>query len=130
MARVFTLGEANRLVPRLENLFDRLNRLRASAQPIQASMTHVEQYGYSNGVDQATKLRELRGQLDAKLNELKVVFEEITALGCEVKDAEVGLVDFPAERDGRVVYLCWRRGEDQIRYWHELDAGFAGRQPL
>ncbi|HUX86133.1 MAG TPA: DUF2203 family protein [Chloroflexota bacterium] len=42
----------------------------------------------------------------------------------------MGLVDFPAERDGRVVYLCWRRGEDQIHYWHELDAGFAGRQPL
>jgi len=130
MARVFTIEEANGLVPRLETLFDQLNRLRGDAGPIQSSISHVERYGYSNGVDQATKLRDLRSQLDAKMKEIKTAFEDITALGCEVKDIDVGLVDFPAERDGRIVYLCWRRGEDRIRYWHERDAGFAGRQPL
>jgi hypothetical protein len=54
----------------------------------------------------------------------------IQELGCELKDIDMGLVDFPALREGRVVYLCWRYGEDRLRYWHELDAGFAGRQPL
>ena len=47
-----------------------------------------------------------------------------------LKDPRTGLVDFRSVRDGRVVYLCWRLGEDRIRYWHDLDAGFAGRQPL
>ncbi|HLH73535.1 MAG TPA: DUF2203 domain-containing protein [Chloroflexota bacterium] len=130
MARLFTLDEANRLIPHLESLFAQMDRVREEAQPVRASLTQIEQYGYANGVDQATKLRELRRQLEVKLNELKAIFEQITALGCEVKDLERGLVDFPSQREGRVVYLCWKRGEDQIRFWHELDAGFAGRQPL
>lgn len=54
----------------------------------------------------------------------------ITGLGIEVKDIENGLVDFLSRRDGRAVYLCWRFDEPDIGYWHELDAGFAGRQPL
>jgi hypothetical protein len=55
---------------------------------------------------------------------------ELAALGIEVKDYGTGLIDFPAERDGRPVYLCWRLGEPTVQYWHELDAGFAGRQPV
>jgi hypothetical protein len=51
-------------------------------------------------------------------------------MGVEIKDLGTGLVDFRTERDGMVVYLCWRLGEDPIRYWHELDTGFAGRKPL
>jgi hypothetical protein len=51
-------------------------------------------------------------------------------MGVELKDIEEGLVDFRSMRDGRIVYLCWRQGEDTIAFWHELDAGFAGRQPL
>ena len=47
-----------------------------------------------------------------------------------MKGVEPGLVDFPSLREGREVYLCWREGEDQIDFWHEVDAGFAGRQPL
>jgi hypothetical protein len=48
----------------------------------------------------------------------------------ELKDVEQGLLDFPHEREGRVVYLCWRLGEEGIGWWHDLDVGFAGRQPL
>ena len=55
---------------------------------------------------------------------------EPEGIGCEVKDVQTGLVDFRAMRDGRAVYLCWRLGEEDIAFWHELDAGFAGRQPL
>ncbi|MDE0506470.1 MAG: DUF2203 domain-containing protein [Candidatus Poribacteria bacterium] len=47
-----------------------------------------------------------------------------------IKNIDPGLVDFPHLRDGREVYLCWQFGEDEIRYWHDVDAGFAGRQPL
>jgi hypothetical protein len=54
----------------------------------------------------------------------------INSWGCELKGVDEGLIDFPSEREGRVVYLCWRLGEDAIRWWHEIDSGFAGRQPL
>lgn len=55
---------------------------------------------------------------------------ELTALGIEMKDYAMGLVDFPSERDGRPVYLCWRLGEPSVQYWHEVDAGYSGRRPL
>jgi hypothetical protein len=55
---------------------------------------------------------------------------ELTSLGVEVKSMETGLLDFPGERDGRIVYYCWQRGEASVSHWHELDAGFAGRQSL
>ena len=56
--------------------------------------------------------------------------EEFAATGVELKGIDEGLVDFRSTRDGRVVYLCWRLGEETIAFWHELDVGFPGRQPL
>ena len=56
--------------------------------------------------------------------------EQITVRGIEIKDLNQGLIDFPSLRGDRIVYLCWRLGEDRIGYWHELDAGFAGRTPI
>jgi hypothetical protein len=55
---------------------------------------------------------------------------ELTDLGVRIGDASLGLVDFPCEMSGRLVYLCWRLGEPVVQHWHEKDAGFAGRQPL
>jgi hypothetical protein len=55
---------------------------------------------------------------------------ELSEIGCEMKDLEVGLVDFPAEMEGRKVYLCWKLGEDRVDHWHELTEGFRGRKPL
>ncbi len=55
---------------------------------------------------------------------------EIDELGITVKDLDMGLIDFPCLRDGREVYLCWKLGEPGIDWWHEIDAGYAGRQPL
>lgn len=56
--------------------------------------------------------------------------QQLEAIGCLLKDLGQGLVDFYTMRDGEVVFLCWRAGEDRIRFWHSLDAGVAGRQPL
>jgi len=56
--------------------------------------------------------------------------ERVQSYGCQLKDMEMGLIDFPAIRDGREVYLCWKLGEEQIGYWHDVEAGYAGRQPL
>ena len=54
----------------------------------------------------------------------------LDALGIELKDPRLGLVDFPGEMNGRRILLCWRLGEPEVQFWHEVDAGYAGRQPL
>ena len=65
------------------------------------------------------------------LTELTSTIGELEALGVQLKDFERGLVDFPSLRDGRVVLLCWQMGEgDELEWWHDVDAGFAGRTPL
>jgi hypothetical protein len=61
---------------------------------------------------------------------LRAEVERISGLGIILRDVESGLVDFPAERDGNEVYLCWRLGEDHVGYWHPPETGFAGRRPL
>ncbi|HXH22965.1 MAG TPA: DUF2203 domain-containing protein, partial [Dehalococcoidia bacterium] len=66
---------------------------------------------------------ELTREIEAKIAALR-------RLGGEVKGIEQGLVDFPSLREGRTVYLCWRLGEDEVAWWHDVDAGFAGRRPL
>lgn len=76
------------------------------------------------------ELAEMYKSLDDDTRRLNEYLAELTALGVEPKGAVEGLVDFPALMDGREVYLCWRLGESEITHWHELDGGFAGRQPL
>jgi hypothetical protein len=73
---------------------------------------------------------ELERETSALAAEVDAYVAELTALGIEMKDYAMGLVDFPSERDGRAVYLCWRLGEPSVLYWHEVDAGYSGRRPL
>ena len=71
------------------------------------------------------------GAYAAALTDLTVQIAELESLGVQLKDFERGLVDFPSLRDGRVVLLCWQLGEgDELEWWHDVDAGFAGRTPL
>lgn len=72
----------------------------------------------------------IAGQVQRAAAEIEGFVAELTELGVECKSLETGLLDFPGERDGRPVYFCWKLGEPAVDYWHELDAGFAGRQPL
>jgi hypothetical protein len=69
-------------------------------------------------------------EMMAEGDELSRVVAEIGGLGVVVRDPSTGLVDFPAERDGEPVYLCWRLGEDEVAHWHDRDSGFSGRKPL
>ncbi len=75
------------------------------------------------------ELAEVERGLLRDMQRLREYVEELRQLGVEPKGGE-GLVDFPSESDGRPIYLCWKLGEPEILYWHEVDAGFAGRQPL
>jgi len=67
---------------------------------------------------------------EVAMDRLSVLVDELHAVGVELKDFELGLVDFPALHDGRDILLCWKRGEVGIGHWHETDAGLAGRQPV
>lgn len=72
-----------------------------------------------------------RNPSDPVAREIRALLAELTELGVEVKDPDQGLIDFRTMRDGREVYLCWMLGEGaQIRFWHDLETGYAGRQPL
>ena len=70
------------------------------------------------------------GDLLPEFRRMEEALLAIREIGCELKDIDQGLLDFPALVENHEIYLCWRYGEDRIRYWHEMDEGFAGRQPL
>lgn len=76
------------------------------------------------------EVRDLQRDIDGLTDKLVEAAGELEELGVEFKGIELGLVDFPALRDGEIVYLCWKYGEDRIENWHSLEAGYAGRQPL
>lgn len=122
--KTFTLEEANALIPRLNrlltDLIDARDKLAAMGDKIQSLLQHVDGNGGSKHGNMYVVQLEI---FNARLSALQDI-------GCELKDLDQGLVDFPSYRDGRLVYLCWKRGEDRIRFWHDLDAGFAGRQPI
>jgi hypothetical protein len=71
-----------------------------------------------------------RAQRDKALQRLKDAMAEIDAMGVQVKDLDIGLLDFPCEVDGQVILLCWKLGEKAISHWHGVSEGFAGRKPL
>ncbi len=76
------------------------------------------------------ELAQIEEELEKDRRRLHEYVEELRQLSVEPKSGVEGLIDFPSMRDGRLVYLCWKLGEPKVSYWHELDAGFAGRQPL
>jgi len=123
--KVFTLAEANRslvlvsrIVQDLVHKYRRFMDLRDARYELSALAGNSEAL---ERVDREAGL--LRREL-AKLD------EELQRIGCVLKDWVEGLVDFPAQYQGRPVWLCWRLGEPEVAHWHELQAGFAGRQPV
>jgi hypothetical protein len=124
MPRYFTLEEANALLSHIRPLMGQLMKRRARlvrARPeVEAVLEDLQRNFGGAAVSQATQEMIMIEKLAGK----------IRAYGCVLKDLNAGLVDFLAERDGREVYLCWRYGEPEIQYYHELHTGFAGRQRL
>jgi hypothetical protein len=129
--RLFTLAEAEALlptvVPILEAIRDARLELRAAEAEIGQRLAPVR--GNGHHVDEGA-VKRLRDQAARAAAALRRRAADLEALGVELKDPDAGLIDFRAERGGRVVYLCWRLGEPRIDWWHDLDAGFAGRQRL
>ena len=122
--RYFTEGEANTLLEELLPAIEELMAARDRIVEIRPELDSGLQKALGNGGSQAT------GELLRLMRRVKRSMERIQASGVLVKDLDRGLLDFPAEREGRIVFLCWQYGESTVAYWHDIDAGFAGRQPL
>jgi hypothetical protein len=124
--KLFTIQEANALLPSVKEILGRIQRahrgLSKYRDDARKAAEAAEQGGggIDDGVTYATVLTEMTSEMS-----------ELDALGVQLKDFERGLIDFPSLREGRVVLLCWQMGEgDELEWWHDVDAGFAGRTPL
>ncbi|HKR00177.1 MAG TPA: DUF2203 domain-containing protein [Pyrinomonadaceae bacterium] len=124
--KVFSVEEANALLPTVRDIIARIQRTHARILSFQDAAKHAAEGAEQGGGGMTEGPRYV-----ALLLELFSTTGEVEALGVQLKDYARGLIDFPSLRDGRVVLLCWQMGEgDQIEWWHDVEAGFAGRQPL
>ncbi len=122
--RYFTVTEANALLPTLKPLLSKLLQRRAlvsiSAQNLGSQLN--ETYANIGGQEISDMTQDFAA--------IQILIDEILSYGCVLKDLNGGLIDFLSERDGRIVYLCWKYDEPEVQHYHELNAGFAGREPL
>jgi hypothetical protein len=130
--RYFTPEEVERLIPALARVMDAVREARQDAGVIRDRLQAEQQrIGLSGGgiIDQAAWRADTE-RLAALAARVQLGLEEVAAMGGVTKDLDLGLVDFPHLREGRVVNLCWKQGERAIRFWHGLDEGYAARKPL
>ena len=130
--RYFAPDEVERLIPQLTESMRRAMRAQAAAHEAQQWLDAEQQRITTSGggvLDQAA-WRQRRERVETGTRELRQGIEEIQGLGGVIKDLGLGLVDFAHLRDGRVVNLCWRYGEQRITHWHGLDEGYTARKPL
>jgi len=124
----FRLEEANAIVPRLQILMERLQR---GALRLHEEVSDLaREMGIEPSALSPEELLRRRPAARLLVEELDAIVHEIEESGAHLKDVQLGLVDFPAERDGELIYLCWQFGESEVAFWHRIDDGFAGRQPL
>jgi hypothetical protein len=130
--KYFSLTEAERLRAQLEPvLIEAMESRRKMADADEQLNSLAERIQRSGGLmvsyESAARVRLTRNRSEEAV---RAALEEISATGCVVKDLDVGLLDFPARIDDQEVYLCWRLGEDRIRFYHRQDEGFSGRKPI
>jgi len=129
--KLFTIEGANAALPLVraivqdvvalsQEMVERRERLVA----LRAGRSSSRQDVYSE------ELAHVEQELENSRAKLYEYADELRALGVELKDGLIGLVDFPSLRDDRIVYLCWKLGESEVAHWHELDSGFSGRKSL
>jgi hypothetical protein len=131
MKRTFTLEEANAALEELRPIVDRMVEHRRNLTAAQKRQREVVTRIAGNGGDMMpSDLRDAAETIEREAAALADCAERVEAAGAQVKSLEEGLLDFPALRGDEEVLLCWKLGEDEIRYWHGVDEGFAGRRPL
>lgn len=131
MPRYFTREEAERLLPQIRPLMEEVQRRSMVFDQLRREVEAVEGRLKGNGhLGEAKKLEERQQAMRDVRQGIATLVDEVQALGVEVKDLTMGLVDFRAVREGQEVYLCWRVGEPRVAWWHPLETGFSSRQKL
>ena len=130
--KTFTLDEAHSLLPVLESLLRSAIAGKKVMEEVEAEMQALTHRIFLNGgthIDVVAVARRKAERAKAE-QRAKDALNEIDSIGVQVKDIDIGLLDFPCEVDGRVVLLCWKMGENSITHWHSTEEGFAGRKPI
>jgi hypothetical protein len=128
MRKIFTVEQANRTLPLVSRI---VQDIVTQYGRWQDRVREFEVAAASARIDRPQPRAEaLQHQVQELAREIEGYVDELTQLGVEFKGFDLGLVDFPGEMGGRPVYLCWKLGEPAVEYWHEQDAGYAGRQRL
>jgi hypothetical protein len=117
----FTIDEANRTLPLVKRVVDDIVRTHGLISTLHQQLE-------TPGT--AAVQQQIQRDLESQVDRLQEYVGELAAIGCDLKDYQTGLVDFLGRHKGRDVCLCWKLGEEKIEYWHELQTGFAGRQPV
>ena len=130
--RYFNRLEAEELLPLIEqSLVDaRESKEKVEDLDLELSRATTEITVLGGSFPPYARLATNRSEREQTMTRLKEAVDRIHAIGCLVKDLDQGLIDFPTLRGGQEVYLCWKVGEDRIRYWHGIEEGFAGRKPI
>ncbi len=131
MSRTFTPEEANEALVELRPIVERMVQHRRNLTAAQLLQAELVTRIAGNGGDMVpSDLHEAADTIQREATAISECAERINAAGAEVKSLEEGLLDFPARRGDEIVFLCWKLGEDEIRFWHRTDEGYTGRKPL
>ena len=132
MSRTFTLDESQELLPVLEALLRTSIDGKKLIESVDAELQATVQRVFLNGgtLLNVVHLARRKAERGKAIQRVKDAMDEIDAMGVQVKDLAIGLLDFPCEVDGEVILLCWKLGEKAISHWHGVSEGFAGRKPI
>jgi len=127
--KFFTLSEANRTLPLVKRVVQDIASLYPSWKDLVSRYELIAAKARPDWGESPEQLG-LKAQIDDVARKINACLVELEQVGCEFKGFEEGLVDFHGRLDDREILWCWKLGEDRVSHWHELDAGFAGRQPI
>lgn len=130
--KTFTLHEAQRLLPVLSSLLKRATEGKQLIEQIEKEFQDLNHRILLSGglFVNVPQMARRRAEKDKAMNDIKDALAEIEAIGVQVKDLDIGLLDFPCIVDDQIVLLCWKLGEEKIQYWHGVEEGFRGRKPI
>ena len=130
--RTFTLQEAQTLLPVLESLLRTAIDGKKFIESVDNEFQELAHRVFLSGglFINIVSLARRKAEREKTVQRVKDAVAEIDAIGVQVKDLDIGLLDFPCEVDGRTVLLCWKLGEKEITHWHGVSEGFAGRKPI
>jgi hypothetical protein len=130
--RTFTLHDAQMLLPTLQSLLRTAIHSKKLIEAVDAELQEVAHRVFLNGgtLVNVVEVARRKAERERAIQRAKDSIAEIHATGVQVKDIDIGLLDFPCKVEGEIVLLCWKLGEEKITHWHSTEEGFAGRKPI